>query len=280
MPISIRCRGARSFRYCSHRFWRRSRWRCLRPSPLATALGARALAKLGVLPTRLSAVDEAATIDVLVFGQDGNPDPQRAFSHKRPAHAWLRRSPHPRAGGSGKLRWRPGLCRCGDSLCFLEEAGIGPAKANQVCAIRPCEEDVGSDSDRCEGRRTAHRQRSLYCRRRSRSSIAHCGRDSGRTRKTRLPGLGGSCGPPASMQIVASSRSAIRPARTRRHLISELKTLGVRTVMVTGDAPATAAIVAHAVGLDGAVCPPGPHSQGRQARRLRGIREHSSRREI
>ncbi len=28
--------------------------------------------------------------------------------------------------------------------------------------------------------------------------------------------------------------------------------------MVTGDAPATAAIVAHAVGLDGKVCPPGP----------------------
>jgi H+-transporting ATPase len=28
--------------------------------------------------------------------------------------------------------------------------------------------------------------------------------------------------------------------------------------MVTGDAAATAAIVAHAVGLDGAVCPPGP----------------------
>ncbi len=28
--------------------------------------------------------------------------------------------------------------------------------------------------------------------------------------------------------------------------------------MVTGDAPATATIVAHAVGLDGAVCPPGP----------------------
>jgi H+-transporting ATPase len=33
--------------------------------------------------------------------------------------------------------------------------------------------------------------------------------------------------------------------------------LGVLAVMVTGDAPATAAIVAHAVGLDGAVCPPG-----------------------
>ena len=33
--------------------------------------------------------------------------------------------------------------------------------------------------------------------------------------------------------------------------------MGVRTVMVTGDAPATAAVVARAVGLDGAVCPPG-----------------------
>jgi H+-transporting ATPase len=36
-----------------------------------------------------------------------------------------------------------------------------------------------------------------------------------------------------------------------------LQTLGVRTVMVTGDAPVTAAIVAHAVGLNGAVRPPG-----------------------
>jgi H+-transporting ATPase len=41
-------------------------------------------------------------------------------------------------------------------------------------------------------------------------------------------------------------------------LVTQLKTLGVRMVMVTGDAPATAAIVAHAVGLDGALCPPGP----------------------
>ena len=41
-------------------------------------------------------------------------------------------------------------------------------------------------------------------------------------------------------------------------LITELHELGVRTVMVTGDAPATAAIVAKAVGLDGAICPPGP----------------------
>ena len=65
-------------------------------------------------------------------------------------------------------------------------------------------------------------------------------------------------GPPDAMKlagIVALSDPA-RPDSAA--LIAELRALGVRTVMVTGDAPATAAIVARAVGLDGAVCPPGP----------------------
>src|SRR6202522_1647381 len=35
------------------------------------SIGARSLAKLGVLPTRLSAVDEAATIDVLCSDKTG-----------------------------------------------------------------------------------------------------------------------------------------------------------------------------------------------------------------
>lgn len=38
---------------------------------LASALGARALAKRNVLPTRLSAVDEAATMDVLCADKTG-----------------------------------------------------------------------------------------------------------------------------------------------------------------------------------------------------------------
>jgi H+-transporting ATPase len=49
-------------------------------------------------------------------------------------------------------------------------------------------------------------------------------------------------------------------------LIRELRDLGVRTVMVTGDAPTTAAIVARAVGLNGAVCPPGPIPAGAKPR--------------
>jgi H+-transporting ATPase len=48
------------------------------------------------------------------------------------------------------------------------------------------------------------------------------------------------------------------PRPDASNLIKELKALGVRTVMVTGDAPATAKIIANEVGLAGAICPPGP----------------------
>ena len=70
------------------------------------------------------------------------------------------------------------------------------------------------------------------------------------------------------LAVAAGTASAMRmaglialsdpPRADSAALVTEMRTLGVRTVMVTGDAPATAAIVARAVGLDGAVCPPGP----------------------
>ena len=64
-------------------------------------------------------------------------------------------------------------------------------------------------------------------------------------------------GPSASMQIIGMIALSDPPRSDSSSLISELNSLGVRTVMVTGDAPITATIVAHAVGLDGAVCPLG-----------------------
>ncbi len=49
------------------------------------------------------------------------------------------------------------------------------------------------------------------------------------------------------------------PPRPDAHgLIAELRSLGVQTVMVTGNAASTASSVARAVGLEGAVCPGGP----------------------
>jgi len=45
-------------------------------------------------------------------------------------------------------------------------------------------------------------------------------------------------------------------------LLAELRALGVRTVMITGDAAATAATIAAAIGLTGKVCPPGAIPDG------------------
>jgi len=65
-------------------------------------------------------------------------------------------------------------------------------------------------------------------------------------------------GPADAMKLAGLIALSDPPRTDSAGLVTELRGLGVRTVMVTGDAPATAAIVAHAVGLDGIVCPPGP----------------------
>lgn len=65
-------------------------------------------------------------------------------------------------------------------------------------------------------------------------------------------------GAPTPMRLAGLIALSDPPRADADELIKELHTLGVRTVMVTGDAPATATIIARAVGLDGAICPPGP----------------------
>ena len=69
--------------------------------------------------------------------------------------------------------------------------------------------------------------------------------------------LGVACGPPGELAFIGLIAFGDPPRADSRALLAELKSLGVRTVMVSGDAPATAATVARAVGLEGPVCPPG-----------------------
>ncbi len=60
------------------------------------------------------------------------------------------------------------------------------------------------------------------------------------------------------MQIAGLIALSDPPRTDSASLVAQLRMLGVRTVMVTGDAPTTAAVVARAVGLEGTVCQPGP----------------------
>jgi H+-transporting ATPase len=69
-------------------------------------------------------------------------------------------------------------------------------------------------------------------------------------------------GPANSLKMAGLIALSDPPRPDSAALITELRTLGVRAIMVTGDAPATAESVAHAVGIDGNVAPPGPIPDG------------------
>jgi H+-transporting ATPase len=69
-------------------------------------------------------------------------------------------------------------------------------------------------------------------------------------------------GPAKAMRLAGFIALSDPPRSDSAGLVTQLRTLGVRTIMVTGDAPATAAIVAHAVGLEGSICPSGTLPEG------------------
>ena len=64
-------------------------------------------------------------------------------------------------------------------------------------------------------------------------------------------------GPPAAMKLIGLIALTDPPRDDSAALVTELHGLGVAVVMITGDAPVTAAAVARTVGIEGALCPPG-----------------------
>ena len=71
-------------------------------------------------------------------------------------------------------------------------------------------------------------------------------------------------GPEGALELIGFIAFGDPPRPDSAKLLGELRLLGVRPVMVSGDATATATAVAKAIGLDGPVCPPGniPDSVG------------------
>jgi H+-transporting ATPase len=65
-------------------------------------------------------------------------------------------------------------------------------------------------------------------------------------------------GPSGALEMIGFIAFSDPPRADSAALLTELRSLGVRPVMITGDAAATAATVAHEIGLTGLVCPPGP----------------------
>ena len=224
---------------------------------LAAAVGAQALAKLGVLPTRLSAVDEAASIDVLCADKTGtltNNELKVTTVHQMPGFdesqvmgmAALASSDGGQDPVDGAIR-AVALQRAASNLPkLINFVPFDPATKMSEAMVT---DSTGATLRVVKGAFAAV------------AGLTQASPDASTTaNELEAQGfrvLAVAVGAPAAMKLAGIIALSDPPRADSAALITELHTLGVRTVMVTGDAPATAAIVAHAVGLDGAVSPPG-----------------------
>ncbi len=225
---------------------------------LASAIGARALAKLGVLPTRLSAVDEAASMVVLCADKTGTLT-QNALTVTtvRPApgfdeaHVLTLAALACSDGGQdpvdGAVRAAATGKPISDAPKLVKFSAFDPSKKMSEAIVT----DAAGNQERIvKGAFSVVR------------ALAQPAPDIIVAAKE-LEGKGFrvlavAVGPATAMKLAGLIALSDPPRKDSAALISELHDLGVRAVMVTGDAPTTATIVAKAVGLDGAVCPPGP----------------------
>jgi H+-transporting ATPase len=225
---------------------------------LAAALGARALAKLDVLPTRLSAVDEAASIDVICVDKTGTLTQNQltvTSVHAMPGFD------EPRVLGLAALASSDGGQDPVDSAiratakskpatnlpALIKFVPFDPAtKMSEASAT-----GVGGEAVRIvKGASTA-----VLALMQPAPNAAKVANDL-EAQGFRV--LAVASGPPDALKIAGFIALSDPPRSDSAALIAELHTLGVRAIMVTGDAPATAVIVARGVGLDGKICPPGP----------------------
>jgi H+-transporting ATPase len=224
---------------------------------LAAALGARALAKLGVLPTRLSAVDEAGTINVLCSDKTGTLTlNELSVTNVRPmvgadeSHVLAMASLASSDGGTDPvdtaIRSASSKQTPPDQLKLATFLPFDPTKKiSEATAINAEGEIIRI----VKGAFTA--VAGLTAPTPDAATIA----DDLEKKGFRV--LAVAAGPPAALRILGLIALSDPPRPDSRSLIAELKSLGVRTVMVTGDAPETASIVAQAVGLETTVCPTG-----------------------
>ena len=225
---------------------------------LAAALGARALAKRGVLPTRLSAVDEAGTTDVLCVDKTGTLTQNaltvttiRAMPGFDEAHVLALAALASSDGGQdpvdGAIRAAAASKTVADAPKRVEFVPFDPAKKMSEASAT---DSTGATQRIVKGAFAAV------------IGLAHASPTAEAAAKE-LEGhgfrvLAVAAGPPTALKLAGLIALSDPPRADSAELVTELHGLGVGIVMVTGDAPATAAIVARAVGLDGAVCPPGP----------------------
>ena len=225
---------------------------------LAAALGAKALARLGVLPTRLSAVDEAATLDVLCSDKTGTLT----------CNELALTAIHPETGFDEVHLLAVAALASSDGGQDPVDMAIRSAAAKNNTANPPkLTKFIPFDPSKKMSEATAVDANGGTLRvvkgafaevLKLTESMPTAAATAHELEEKGFRVLAVAVGTPTPMRLAGMIALSDPPRTDAAELIKQLHTLGVRTVMVTGDAPATAAIIARAVGLDGAICPPGP----------------------
>ena len=229
---------------------------------LAAAIGAKALAKVGVLPTRLSAVDEAATMDVLCVDKTGTLTQNeltvtviRSMDGFDDAHvvglAALASSEGGQDSVDAAIRVAASTRSADDLPKLVRFVPFDPATKMSEASAK------GSDGT------SVRIVKGAFSVVKKLAQIAANASDvADELEKKGFRVLAVAAGAEKAMRLAGVIALSDPPREDSAGLVTQLRALGVRTIMATGDAPATAAIVAHAVGLDGAVCPAGTNLDG------------------
>jgi H+-transporting ATPase len=227
---------------------------------LAAAIGAQALARSGVLPTRLAAVDEAASMDVLCSDKTGTLTMNElavGAVHAMPGFE------APRVLALAALASSEGG-RDPVDMAVRSAAAQAGAVADLPALVRfvpfdpavKMSEAVAAERSGATVRIAKGAFAVIAGLTPSSSSPARGPAAALEARGYRV--LGVAAGPPEKMQLTGLIALSDPPRGDAASCIAQLRRMGVCTVMVTGDARDTAAAVARAVGLEGTVHPGGP----------------------
>jgi len=224
---------------------------------LAAALGARELAKKGVLPTRLSAVDEAGTMDVLCADKTGTLTRNELRVGKtRPlggfdeAHVLAMAAFASAEGGQdpvdlairaasakkpGAASYRLVTFTPFDPALRMSEAMVRDSSGVSLRVVKGAFASVAALAAPSPGADALEK------------ALEAQG----------LRVMAVAAGPRSAMKLIGLIALTDPPRADAGGLVAELRDLGIAVVMISGDAPVTALAVARTVGLTGALCPPG-----------------------
>ena len=224
---------------------------------LAATVGARKLAQEGVLLARLSALQEAAMIDVLCVDKTGTlTENSLGVGRVIPlvsgmneatvlAQAAAASSPDGQDPVDAAVREAAAKSTAMIPTVFRFTPFDPAAKMAEAFVAGP----DGADIRIAKGSPIAI------------SALASLNPEAGAA-VTALSGEGYrvlaiAAGPPDQMAVIGLIGLGDPPRADSKPLLGDLKALGISPVMITGDTAETAATVARAIGLEGNVCPPG-----------------------